>query len=386
MTCLTSITSVLRAVTTTASALAVSVLYTDFGAASATPGPQDTAIASATTSVICAAPAVSVQRLIKGVSCTNTGAASQVVTVQRYDGAVATELARATLLPGEALRYGAEVWGVFDAQGRPKAALGATGAGRAIGFMKSGTTKEAAGVWHCNYAAAGYPGAWTPGAPGLNGRVTDGMVAADIGCLPLWSATGALYLTAMDVTSSVAQVVAQMDVLWLNSGLVVTTTTAQAFASVALPARDQDGGTVGRGCMVGLLVTGATTNAAAITNATVSYTNSAGVAGRVGSMASFPATAVAGSFIPFMLQAGDEGVRSVESVTLGTSLVTGSVSAAIVRPIVQAGVVLANTSFQARPAGDAGVRIYPGSCLLEFELSTTTTAAMTSGVATVVER
>jgi hypothetical protein len=42
-------------------------------------------------------------------------------------------------------------------------------------------------------------------------------------------------------------------------------------------------------------------------------------------MASFPATAAAGTFVPFQLAAGDTGVRSVQGLTLGTSLTSGTV-------------------------------------------------------------
>jgi hypothetical protein len=42
-------------------------------------------------------------------------------------------------------------------------------------------------------------------------------------------------------------------------------------------------------------------------------------------MASWPTTAAVGTFVPFQLAAGDTGVRSVEGLTLGTSLVSGTV-------------------------------------------------------------
>ena len=77
--------------------------------------------------------------------------------------------------------------------------------------------------------------------------------------------------------------------------------------------------------MVGIEVSTATTNAGAITNTTLTYTNSAGTAGRTGTISSFPATAVAGTFVPFSLQAGDDGVRSIQTLTLGTSYGGGTI-------------------------------------------------------------
>ncbi|HRK46451.1 MAG TPA: hypothetical protein PK324_12550, partial [Nocardioides sp.] len=63
----------------------------------------------------------------------------------------------------------------------------------------------------------------------------------------------------------------------------------------------------------------------------ISYTNSDGTAGRTGTIPSFPATAAAGTLVPFMLQAGDRGVRSIQSITLGTSLVSGTVHLLLLR-------------------------------------------------------
>jgi hypothetical protein len=129
----------------------------------------------------------------------------------------------------------------------------------------------------------------------------------------------------------------------VNSGLVVTTTTAQAITPVAIPARDTFDTANGDGVLAGFLVTTATTNAGAITNMTISYTNSAGVAGRTGTVTSFPATAVIGSFIPVNLQAGDKGIQSVQSVTFGTSLAAGAVSLVLYRVVRQVGILAAYT-------------------------------------------
>jgi hypothetical protein len=133
-----------------------------------------------------------------------------------------------------------------------------------------------------------------------------------------------------------------IDLMWINTGLVVTTLTAQAITPVALPARDATGTTNGDDVQFGILVTTATTNAGAIANITISYTNQAGTAGKVGTMASFPITAVAGTIIPFQLATGDTGIRSVQSITIGTSLVTGTISLIGYRIISMAPHLVAN--------------------------------------------
>ena len=189
-------------------------------------------------------------------------------------------------------------------------------------FIKVGATMEAAGVWHSMFYNAGTPGAAATPSPGLNGAA----LTSYAGQIPWYNpASGNSYLSRLTVASTAAGTLRVLDRLWHNSGLVVTTTTAQTFTSAAWPARDRNGSTNGEDISIALEVSTATTNASPVTTITASYTNSDGTAGRTATMASFPATAVAGTFVPFQLQAGDIGVRSVQSVTLGTSLAAGAV-------------------------------------------------------------
>lgn len=265
---------------------------------------------------------------------------------------------------------------------------GTTGlSGGSIDLFKVGTAPEAAGVWYSFAKDSGFPGAWSPGTPGMAGRATSGTTAEDAGCLPIANAaTGTNYLTEFGATCSVAGGPALYDVLWVNSGAVVITITAQTVASVTLPARDADAATSGRGCVVGVLVTAATTNAAAIANMTLSYRNSAGVAGRTATMTSFPATAVVGTVAWFQLQAGDVGVQSVQSWTLGTTLLTGTVSLIIARKIDWASCVLAAIPSAAAPTSGPGVRLASNVCLLPMLLPSSASAVTINGCVKVVER
>ncbi len=77
---------------------------------------------------------------------------------------------------------------------------------------------------------------------------------------------------------------------------------------------------------------------------TASYTDESGNAGNTATVTSFPATAVAGHFSVFNLAAGDRGVRSIQSVTFGTSLVTGTVHMVVFRLIARIPVPTANIS------------------------------------------
>lgn len=191
-------------------------------------------------------------------------------------------------------------------------------------ILKASFTGQAAGQTHSSLYLAGLPGAGSAPAPGLAGAA----LTSYTGQIPFPAAVGgeSTYLAGMDVTQSgnVGGVILA-DRLWHNSGITVTTTTGQTVNSVTLPARDANGATSGVAVQVGLEVSAATGNGSPVTNTTITYTNSSGTASRTGTITSFPATAVAGTFVPFNLAAGDIGVQSIQTLTLGTSYVSGTV-------------------------------------------------------------
>ena len=392
---LTSTSDIIRVVTSQAAQIEAHASYVDWNGSAITPGRTNTPhITTATTTTVVAAPGASVQRNVKHLNITNDHAsASCAVTVEHFDGTTAIELMAFILLPGENMIFGEEGrWAHRDANGAeyPAAGLGAYN-GFSVPFMKLGTAADAVGFWYCTSKDAGFPGAWAPGTPGINGRVTDGTAAGDAGCIPIKNpAVGANFLTELIMGTSVIHSNLFFDVLWVNSGINVTTTTAQAIVTPTLPARDVNGATNGEGCMIGLLFVAAATNAAAIANSTVSYTNSDGVAGRTATLANgngaqIPATPVIGTIVWFFMQAGDKGVRSIESITLGTSLVTGTVSLLIARDIASIGTFIANTQVQ-RALSPPGVRLYNNTCMLHCVLASATTATFFNGELTVQEK
>ena len=114
------------------------------------------------------------------------------------------------------------------------------------------------------------------------------------------------------------------DRLWHSGGYSSTTTTAQTVGSPTWPARDIAGSTNGDGVMIAFEIRVAT-GASPANTISISYTNQAGTSGRTGEII-LPSTisASANNIFFFSLQAGDTGVRSVDSLTLGTSLVSGT--------------------------------------------------------------
>lgn len=227
-------------------------------------------------------------------------------------------------------------------------------------IQKASFTGEAAGGLHSSFYLAGRPGAAVVPSPGVNGA----SLTTYAGQIPFPGAVAgkAIYLGGMDAMAANGLPAAiLMDRLWHNSGLVVTTTGAQAIVTPALPARDMDGAVDGRGVMLGIEVSTATTNGGAVTNMTASYTNSVGVAGRTATVGSFPATAVAGTFVPFDLAAGDVGVRSVESVSFGTSLGAGAVHLVLYRPIATIAIVPSQAPIRLGPFDLGMPRLYDQS-------------------------
>lgn len=191
--------------------------------------------------------------------------------------------------------------------------------------LKDAVTAEAAGIWHSTWLGTGTPGAGAAPAGGLNGATFSGTVTGQIP-IPAAVTNSQIYLARAEFSQAGNCGCIELDDwLWGNGSIVATTTTNQAITSPAWPARDATASTNGAGVYPALFVSAATGNGGAITNTTLSYTNSAGTAGRTATLASFPATAVAGTFVPFSLQAGDLGVRSIQGLTLGTSYVSGTI-------------------------------------------------------------
>jgi hypothetical protein len=201
-----------------------------------------------------------------------------------------------------------------------------------IFIRKTALGSEAAGCFQSFWGSNGLPTAAAAPAAGVAGEVLN---RSTTGAIIFPDTTGAekQYLSGGFVYYPVSANIYFCDRLWQNSGIAVTTTTAQTINSVAFPSRDRNGSTNGEGVYVAIEVVTATTNAGAITNTTMSYTNSDGVSGRTATIRGFPATAVAGTFVQFTLQAGDKGVRSIQSVTLGTSYGGGAITLVAYRPI-----------------------------------------------------
>lgn len=390
---LKSTSEVLELTSSGSAGLDYSVSWVDVTTTTFSPSSTEGKIVSATTTTILAAPLTSTQRQVKLISIRNISpTASNDITIKKDISSTEYWLTPTiTLSSGEVYQYtDGSGWVVFDKNGQVKTktaeSLGITG--RTTTFYKPGTVADTIGYWYCTSKDAGFPGAWSPATPGVNGR---SCISESGGLIIGSSSGGTLYITDANLTSTVAHWHMFFDVLWVNSGLVVTTTTGQVFSSVTLPSRDINGSTNGEGCIIAMLTTVANTNAGAISNATMSYTNSDNVVNRqatltanVGSQITI--SPVIGTITFFNLAAGDKGVKSIQGITLGTSLGAGSISLMIVRRILSIPVTSPNIGNHALIKANPGVEIFPGSTILHCYQASAVTATTTSGTITIQER
>lgn len=384
-------TKSLELVTSAATNVDYLVTYADNTTSAFTPGATDGQITTATTTTILAAPASSTQRTIKLITVLNTSTTTSNSVKLQYDVSGTNRIISPnfSLGPGESLRYTQEEgFRVYLASGGVKNVKRPPVVGQTVNISKTITAPEAASNMYSAWKDAGAPGVWAPGTSGLAGRATDGTAAGDAGCVPLIQpSTGTMYIRSATTWGAQAGVFNLWDVLWVNNAIVVTTTTAQTINSVTLPARDLNLSTNGEGTRIALVFTAASTNAGTISTSTISYTNQAGTSGKTATLTGalpslIPATPAIGTVVTFALAAGDTGVRSIESITLATSLVTGSVSLIIYRPIIELGLVAVGAAYTTT---NLMAPIPPKACLLPFFTASATTSGNLSCTFTVTE-
>jgi hypothetical protein len=145
-----------------------------------------------------------------------------------------------------------------------------------------------------------------------------------------------------------------IDLLNINGGLNGTVTTPQ---TTNLPTAALTRYTSGEGVMAGIVIFTQIGNTA--TSIQVSYTNQAGTSGRTSTATSFGQTIrEQNAFIPIPLQAGDTGVRSIESVTLaGTTGLVGNFGVCLYKP-------LAMISFEDVSGGQAPLDAVNSNCII----------------------
>ena len=242
-------------------------------------------------------------------------------------------------------------------------------------ITKAVTGTMVAGRPHSLFYLAGMPGAAVAPTPGLAGAA----LTTYAGQIPFTNpVSGNTYLSRFQGQATIAGTLVLCDRLWHNSGLVVTTTTAQTVNSVAFPARDAAGTTNGDGVMIGLEVSTATGVGAA--TPTISYTDQSGNAGATGSMiVPYAASSIAGTFYPFSLAAGDTGVRSIQTCTLGVSMTSGAIHLVAYRELARLEVTSANIPNAIDALTSGFPRMFDNTVPFIYFIPSTTTTSNISG-------
>lgn len=253
-------------------------------------------------------------------------------------------------------------------------------------FAKAVTPTLVAGRPHSLWYLAGTPGAGlTPANTAGGVNLTNSTLGAVAGAIPrVDPGAGNAYLSRFEAAAQ------QGGQLWLcdrlqhiggNSGgtaISVTTTTAQTINSGTLPARDINGSTNGDGVMFGLEIVAATGAGAATPS--IGYTNSANTASRTASLVdTYVASSAIGAFYRFGLQAGDAGIRSVQSLTLNTSMTSGTIALVAYRLLAALDLVGAFIPNAIDALTSGFPRLYNGTCPFLLFIPNTTTASIVSG-------
>ncbi len=172
-----------------------------------------------------------------------------------------------------------------------------------------------------------------------------------------------------------------------QGGLSGTSTSAQ---TTNLPTAALTRFTSGVGVMASLDVY--TQVGSTVTTASISYTNSAGTAGRTSPSFTFGGASdrVANLCIPIPLQIGDIGVKSVESVTLAASTLTaGNFGVTLWKPLAMFNVPAFNQQVSADQVRDLGALFesFPsGACLAMLVGSSGTNTGSVAGTLNLIKQ
>lgn len=146
---LTSTSDLLRVVSSSTANLSVHADWIDAASGAGTPGRQNTAISTATTTTVVASPGSGVQRNVKNVSIRNDHASTaNAVTVLHTDGTTSVNLIKVTLAAGEQLQHNDAGWQVIDVLGNIKTAqaVAAAGTDKTVQFNDGGVVGADAGL------------------------------------------------------------------------------------------------------------------------------------------------------------------------------------------------------------------------------------------------
>jgi hypothetical protein len=246
-----------------------------------------------------------------------------------------------------------------------------------------GTTAHTVGMWYCLFRGGGNPGADSIFGTGTNlafQALTDATTNAtgiqhggNVGGGTGWKQilNSSAFSAAPTTMPAVFMLV---DMLGFYNITSVTTTGAQTLNNTVTLPRYTDG------AGVQAFITPSTVMGAATPNITLGYTNSGNTASRAtpsspalpSGLTAAPVTSIvysgtgAGKFGPFVpLQGGDAGIRSVQSINLSASYVSGVLNLVLCKPLLtlpmtSQGIAAERDMLSQIPSLP---RVYDGACL-----------------------
>ena len=240
------------------------------------------------------------------------------------------------------------------------------------------TTAHTAGLWYSLMRCGGNPAADTILGTGTNlaFQALSDTVATASG-IPHGGNVGGhkvlLSAAAQTATATTAPCVLMLvDMLGFYPITTVTTTGAQTLNNTVTLPRYTDG------AGVQAFLTPSTVMGAATPNITLNYTNSAGTAGKatpvtlpIGNSAAAVTSVVhsgtgSGKYGPFVpLAAGDAGIRSVQSINLSASYVSGVLNLMLCKPLLTLPITTLGVTAERDLVNQFASmpRIYDGACL-----------------------
>ena len=243
------------------------------------------------------------------------------------------------------------------------------------------TTAHTAGLWYSLFRGGGNPPADTILGTGTNlafQQLTDATTNAT--GIPHGGSVGGgtgykhlLNAAAQTAAATTAPCVLMLvDLLGFYPITSVTTTTAQTLNNTVTLPRYTDG------AGVQAFLTPSTVMGAATPSLSIGYTNSVGTASRatpatlpIGNTAAAVTSIVysgtgAGKFGPFMpLAAGDAGIRSVQTVTISTSYVSGVLNLVLCKPLLTLPITTLGVTAERDLVNQFASmpKVYDGACL-----------------------
>lgn len=207
--------------------------------------------------------------------------------------------------------------------------------GQIIPYYKGTSTTKGAGYYHSLWTISGEPKGASVPASGSGESVNSTTTGAFAFSNP--SPGNTLYLGRASLASATSGHFILYDRLVQTSGLSGTATTTQTVNSVALTRN-----VTGAGCR--LFIEFYTATGSSQVNITINYTNQSGTSGRSVTVP-FVATPAVGTMINIPLIGGDNGIRSVQDVTLSSSTGTvGNFGIVIVKQLCDFPIAASNDS------------------------------------------